>query len=214
MKRILLLLLLLSITTLMALPAFAKEAMGYYITLNYDTVKVAFSISQFNKHTAPTIDLSTGGRALYYDEHQKLQYLSPEDVLEIGATYKGYSMRKLARLHPNKSIFNSMSQYNNGYIFFDVHVDGLVKLLSYTEQHPGGFHKQVMLQYDNEALTQIEWDSFKTAMADFFKDYAALVDRINRGIYTKKDIMLIVYEYNEYHVNQSQLRAQEPIEGF
>lgn len=198
-----------------ASPVFGKQASGYYITLKGDTVEVQFSITHLGKRFKPSIDLSNNGRALYFDEENRLQYLSPADVLEIGATYKGHSIRKLSRQHPNISIFNSMTQYNHGYIFFDVHVDGLVKLISYIEHHPGGSHRQVMLQYDDHLLTQIEWNLFKDQMVILFQDNATLVEKIQQGVYMKDDLAQIVQEYNNYHTPQQRLRLQEaPANGF
>lgn len=101
---------------LTASPALVKNAPGYYITLEGNTIKVQFSITHLGKRLKPSIDLAQNGRALYFDAEERMQYLSPAEVLEIGATYKGHSMRKLARQHPNISIFNSMTQYNYGYI--------------------------------------------------------------------------------------------------
>ena len=208
-------LLLCAIAILAALPAFAKKAPGYYVTLDYDTVQAQFSITQFNKRSVPLIDLATNGGVLYFDEDEKLQILSPENVLEVVAIYNGHTMRKLARLHPNKSLFNSMTQYHNGYIFLDVHQDGLVKLLSYIEHHPKVSLRYTMLQYDNEPLTRIDWTYFKEEMAAFFKDYAALVEKIEQEVYTKKHLEQIVHEYNLYHTKNSRLRSREPAtDGF
>ena len=208
-------LLLFAIAILAALPAFAKKAPGYYITLDYDTVQVVFSITQISKRSTPSIDLASNGSILYFDEDEKLQFLSPENVLEVAATYNGHSMRKLARLHPNKSIFNSMTQYHNGYIFLDVHQDGLVKLLSYIEHHPKVSLRYVMLQYDNEPLTRIEWSYFKEEMSAFFKDHATLVKKIEQEVYTKKHLEQIVQEYNLYHAKNSLFRSKEPAaDGF
>lgn len=67
------------------------------------------------------------------------------------------------------------------------------------EHHPGGAHKQVMLQYDDHLLTQIEWNLFKEEMTAFFQDYPPLVEKIQKREYMKEDLPHIVQAYNHYH---------------
>lgn len=223
MKKILLCF---SLFFLLFSPAFGKKVPGYFISNKGDTVQVYFRLSVSLLRGEPSYS-RLQNKAVYFNQQGEKHVLRPSAAREICIFYKNDTVRMLSRFN-NIGLPTPLFHYD-GKVFLKLEADGLVKLFSYKQKSQGGFgssglpaglgfsyaYERYVLQYGSNPLLQVRGISFRRDMMDFFSDYPELVEKIDKRMYRKEHLALIVKEYNHYRDSSKGLRSgTKSLNGF
>jgi len=145
-------------------------------------------------------------RIVYY-EGEKRTVLKPDDAREINFTYQHENVRMLSRVNSIRggSIFSSQKN-----IFLKLIIDGKLKLFEFFfksrspgMQTAGGFSpgttytvETFIMQKGDAPLKEIAGLGFRKDMSDYFRDCPEVADQIKTKELRRRDIEVIVMEYN------------------
>lgn len=132
----------------------------------------------------------------------------PQDIIEYGfkfekVDYCFYSIENIFSLDNGRTKFQDRK-----YVFIRVDVKGQCKLFTCYKLNPissdlsgmlGIYDKIPCVKINNKPWFIFENYHFNSDMAEYFKEYPALAERIKHGDYKKKDLEKIVREYNQWY---------------
>jgi hypothetical protein len=191
----------------------AKDALGYYITNELDTIKVIFDVPFDIALGEPSYE-KLQSKIKYWDSQNKKQTLKPEMATEVHFNCNGkevtlITLKKSSTLSENESIF--------------LHVlkDGEVRLLKYYKTIIPNYYKpkvpnlpeqeiqltktdlkilnmdgEYFIQRNQAELQHIEKANFVEEILDVVYDCTELVKKIEDKKYKFRDLEKIIEEYN------------------
>ena len=195
---------------------FAKNIKGIIISQKNDTMQVVFDIPVNLFTQQPNIE-KLQWKVNYIDSNNKKQIVKPFQAKEISFNYKGENIRMISTR--NNLGLKAPFFGDNSFIFLRLIIDGKMKLYNYyytDYYYSPGVHnsttgttteaipytaKNFILQKDTAELFQAGWLLFKKDMIDYLSDCPELAKKMKDKIYLKKDVALIVNEYNKEWVN-------------
>lgn len=96
-------------------------------------------------------------------------------------------------------------ELKNGWVFVRLLIYDSLKVYLhnryFTSNTGSGVEKQIMYEKPNGEYILVSFDKFypfKTRVGDFFSDDQTLCEKIEKGIYTSKEMFKISYEYNDW----------------
>jgi hypothetical protein len=135
----------------------------------------------------------------------------PADIIEYGFKYEKtdycfYAIENIFSLDNGRSKFQDRK-----FVFIKVEIKGPCKLFSCYKLNSvssdissilGLYNKIPCLKINNKQWFIFESYNFKNDISEYFKDYAELATKIKTGVYTIKDLELIVKEYNQWFLKK------------
>lgn len=220
MKRIFILV---GIIFLIATRLDSKEIPGYWINRSGDTVKALFYVPVKIGTGHPNYEKLQKGIQCF-DSTIHVRFISPAMAREISFSHKGKKIRMLSREN-NMGLFNSTFIENRS-VFLLLVEDGKLKLFKHFTRNkekrhystaPGiggvalsikGYdqtvkHQNYILQKDTGDFFRtrdrsvLKKDPFGQDMAGYLYDCQEVVKKIENKILRRKDIKMIVKEYNK-----------------
>ena len=177
---------------------------GYYITYSMDTMKVRFDINREKFPEETTLDFeSIQSSIIAYDSLNNPKMITPTMAREISFTYLGVRTRMLAAGRP--------------LLFLQIILDGKLKLFNFymktkTQSPIGGppgssamytYEEKQFMQKDSGDLfipfkrqSPFKRDPFAEDMSKYLSDCPELAKKIERHIYRRDDLKMIIIEYN------------------
>jgi hypothetical protein len=95
-----------------------------------------------------------------------------------------------------------------GYSFMKVLKEGYVSLLAYQAQNQTAYDGRYLLKLDGRGM-EVPNLTFKKSMTNFMNDCLEVVQKLESGEFTRRDLLLIVDTYNNCITNKSYPSAQE-----
>ncbi len=189
----------------------AKDIKGIIITKTNDTLHVTFTVSISFFTQEPNLQ-KMQWKVKYLDSTNTKQILRPADAKEVSFSYEGETIRMISlknNLGLSRSIFTEDSC-----VFLKLVIDGKLRLYNYyyTQSSGGGYYNSTagmytgggsytaetfILQKNTSELFQSGSMSFKKDMIKYFSDCPAIVKKLEDKTYRRKDVELIVNEYNK-----------------
>ena len=214
----------LSLLLLTAQGALAGKAPGYFVSPEGDTVWVEFHVRMTRKNAS---FVKNQEALIYYDQLGKKQYLMPAQAKAACFAFGNDTIQMYS--FPNTVGIRPLSLDDDGYQFFSLEKKGKVKLFSFVEPdktYSGGgavggvalvlVHNPTsyFLQYEEQSLQRVKSLTFRVDMADFFREYTELADKIYSGDYGIDQLSMIVQEYNAYRAQDKYDTHEQSSEGF
>lgn len=192
----------------------AKEAKGYYITLNNDTVHVTFKIP-YNPFVSLGPNLSKMQYSIeYYVNKKEKQDLFPIDILAytfyyINDEYETDTFNFISKKNNLALIDNSLFNFkDDSVLFLRLILKGKLSLYKYyyigsTSVGAGPNMNSAnvittldILEKTNETLFKYNSFKFKSEMSEYLSDCPIISKSIAEKKYKPKHILDIVTEYN------------------
>jgi hypothetical protein len=179
---------------------------GQIITIN-GSINVIFEVPFMNSNGLPDYR-KLQSKVIYYDSMNKKRTLMPDTVTEIRFSYLGKTIRMISlfdALSLNKALNNST------HVFLKLEAEGKVNIFSYFYIASGGSgfnpatgvmnsssykDDMIILQKPGGSIWKPEAMSFKKDIKAFFSDCTALIEKIDRKEFERKDTLAIAEFYN------------------
>lgn len=179
-----------------------KNIEGVLVKKNGKTqkAKLVLTIGKFDN----AIDMEEVQRGVtYVDADSSKKVVAPEEISEVRFTYDSTEYRMLSC--PNKIKLGGGAFKAPKFIYLKLEQDGNLRLLRYYEStvstSPTGKEmktvtRRYVLRKSNDEMIKPESEDFKKDMSKFFEDCQAMVFKISKNEFTKKDMVKMVRFYN------------------
>lgn len=92
-------------------------------------------------------------------------------------------------------LYNLSKEMNYGYnVFMERKADGFAKVYHFTDKDK----TKIFIENEAGKMTEVSGMNFRTEMSKFFDNCPPLKAKILRGVYKKKDLEMIVADYNKW----------------
>lgn len=177
--------------------AAAKKLDGYFIDRNGKKIEAVFNIPFGLLASTPNFE-RLQFKVRCTDIHNVRITLRPDEILEFGFVYRNETFRMLSR--PDKLGLQTLFSSSKN-IFLRLMLDGDLKLFHYYYKQyagtTGGYYtaENFVLEKNNE-LMRPRALSFKKDMSAFLANCPDVAQRIEEKEFKRRDIEIIVMEYN------------------
>jgi hypothetical protein len=120
-------------------------------------------------------------------------------VIKIGDKKETYNLLSIKRVKMNDESEYRPIKINNQYRLAKILIDGYLSLLKYSsDSKRTTFDTEILLKADGDLRVVPGFFGFREGMSNFLGENTNLVTKIKSKEYVRKDLEIIVQEYNEF----------------